>query len=156
MRVTTYRTKLTENKRVELEKEVSVNIPELTAIRSPQCVAELANGYLEMNKLPEEHLYMVCLNTKNKIIGVFELSHGNVNSSIFGVREMFQKALLLNAVHIIILHNHPSGDCTPSSEDIKATERAIEAGRIVGVEVLDHIIVGDNCYTSLKEKGYMQ
>jgi DNA repair protein RadC len=156
VRVTTYRTRLTENKRVELEKEVSVNLPELNAIRSPLCVAELATGYLEMDQLPEEYLYMVCLNTKNKITGVFELSHGNVNSSIFGVREMFQKALLVNAVSIILLHNHPSGDCTPSSEDISATERAMEAGKIIGVPVLDHLIIGNGCFTSLKEKGYMQ
>ena len=156
MRITTYRTKLTENKRIELEKEVSVNRPDIDRIKSPQNVAELATGYLEMHKKSEEYLYMVCLNTKNKIIGVFELSHGNVNSSIFGVREMFQKALLANAVSIILMHNHPSGDCTPSGEDIKATERALEAGRILGVDVLDHIIIGDGCYVSLKEKGYIR
>ena len=97
---------------------------------------------------------MICLNTKNKIIGVFELSHGNVNSSIVGVREMFQKALLANAVSIIVLHNHPSGDPTPSREDINITTRMVEAGKLIGVEVLDHIIVGDK-YCSLKEKGYV-
>lgn len=156
MRVTTYKTRLTENKRVVLEKEISINIPELTSIKSPDNVAEFATEYLTMHELPEEFLYMVCLNTKNKIIGVFELSHGNVNSSIFGVREMFQKALLANAVSIILLHNHPSGDCTPSSEDIKATERAIEAGKIVGVDVLDHIIIGDRDFISLRQKGYIR
>ena len=96
---------------------------------------------------------MICLNTKNKIIGVFELSHGNVNSSIFSVREMFQKALLANAVNIIVMHNHPSGDPTPSREDILVTERAKEAGKLIGIDILDHIIVGDGRYCSLKERG---
>lgn len=155
MRVTTYRTRLTENQRVVLEKEISVNRPEVSIIRSPQNVAEFATGYLTMHKLPEEYLYMVCLNTKNKIIGVFELSHGSVNSSIIGVREIFQKALLANAVSVILMHNHPSGDCTPSPEDIVVTERVVEAGKIVGIDLLDHIIIGHGCFTSLKEKGYI-
>lgn len=98
---------------------------------------------------------MLCMNTKNVIHGVFELSHGNVNSSIFGVREIFQKALLANAVSIILIHNHPSGNPKPSVQDIESTKRAVEAGKLIGIEVLDHIIIGDNSYTSLKEKGYL-
>lgn len=97
---------------------------------------------------------MICMNVKNVITSVFELSHGNVNSSIVGVREMFQKALLANAVSIIVMHNHPSGDCKPSREDIEVTKRMVEAGKILGVEVLDHIIIADG-YCSLKEKGYV-
>lgn len=154
MRLTTYKTRLTENKRITLEKEISVNRPGDGIIRSPENVAELAKGYLELHERSEEYLYMICMNVKNKIIGVFELSHGNVNSSIVGVREMFQKALLANAVSIIVMHNHPSGDCTPSREDIEVTKRIVEAGKILGVQVLDHIIVGDT-YCSLKEKGYL-
>ena len=76
-------------------------------------------------------------------------------SSIFGVREIFQKALLANAVSIILLHNHPSGNLKPSVQDIESTKRAVEAGRLIGVEVLDHLIIGDKSYVSLKEKGYM-
>lgn len=155
MRITKYRTRLTENKRVTLEKEISVNRPDMEGvIRSPDNVAELAKGYLRMHEEPEEYMYMICMNTKNRIIGVFEISHGNVNSSIVGTREVFQKALLANAVSIILMHNHPSGDCTPSRQDVEITKRLVEAGKILGVEVLDHIIVGDT-YTSLKEKGYV-
>ena len=84
---------------------------------------------------------------------IFELSHGNVNSSIISVREMFQKALLANAVSIALIHNHPSGDATPSKADIDVTKRAVEAGKLIGVEVLDHIIIGNPGYTSLKERG---
>ena len=94
------------------------------------------------------------MNTKNKVIGVFEISHGNVNSSIVGTREIFQKALLANAVSIILMHNHPSGDPSPSREDIEVTRRIVEAGKIIGIQVLDHIIIGDR-YSSLKEKGHM-
>ena len=155
VRITTYKTRLTSDKRVALEKEISVNRPDVEGvIRSPENVAEIAKGYLRMHEEPEEYMYMICMNTKNKIIGVFEISHGNVNSSIVGTREVFQKALLANAVSIILMHNHPSGDCTPSREDVEVTKRLVEAGKILGIQVLDHIIVGDT-YTSLKEKGYI-
>lgn len=155
VRMIKYKTKLTEDKRVSLEKEISVNRPDMVSIiRSPEDANSVARGFMHLHEESEEYLYMICMNVKNKIIGVFEVSHGNVNSSIVGVREIFQKALLANAVSIIVMHNHPSGDCTPSREDIEVTKRMVEAGKIIGVEVLDHIIVGDN-YCSLKEKGYL-
>ena len=155
VRMIKYKTRLTENKRVTLEKEVSTNFPDLSyAIRSPDDAVTVGKGFMRIHEEPEEYMYMICMNTKNKIIGVFEISHGSVNSSIVNPREVFQKALLANAVSIIVMHNHPSGDPTPSREDIEVTKQLIEAGKIVGVEVLDHIIVGDR-YSSLKEKGYV-
>ena len=155
VRMIKYKTRLTEDKRVTLEKEISVNRPDMVdAIRSPEDANNVARDFMRLHEESEEYLYMICMNTKNKIIGVFEVSHGNVNSSIVGVREIFQKALLANAVSIIVLHNHPSGDTKPSREDIEVTKRIVEAGKILGVQVLDHIIVGDS-YTSLKEKGYV-
>ena len=156
MRVIKYKTKLTENNRAVLEKECSVNYPELDRkMNAPDKIVKLARDYLHIHEETEEYLYMFCMNTKLELIGVFELSHGNVNSSIFSVREIFQKALLANAVSIILLHNHPSGECTPSRQDIEATKRAVEAGNILGVDVLDHIIVGRPMFTSLKDKGYI-
>lgn len=154
-RMTKYKTRLTENKRVVLEKEVSMNYPDLSyIIRSPEDVVQVGKSFMRIHEEPEEYMYMICLNTKNRVIGVFEISHGNVNSSIVGTREVFQKALLANAVSIILMHNHPSGDPTPSRQDIDITSKLVEAGRILGIEVLDHIIIGDR-YTSLKEKGHM-
>ena len=154
-RITKYKTKLTENKRVTLEKEVSNNIPELSYIvRSPEDATNVGKKFMRIHEEPEEHLYMICMNTKNRIIGVFEVSHGNVNSSIVGIREIFQKALLANAVSIILMHNHPSGDCTPSREDVDVTKKLVEAGKLIGISVLDHIIIGDN-FSSLKDKGYI-
>lgn len=155
VRMIKYKTKLTENKRVELEKEFSMNCPDLVSIiRSPEDAAMVGKGFMRIHENPEEYMYMICMNTKNRIIGVFEISHGNVNSSIVGVREIFQKALLANAVSIILIHNHPSGDPTPSREDIAITKRITEAGKLIGIEVLDHIVIGDQ-YVSLKEKGHM-
>lgn len=155
VRMIKYKTRLTENKRVVLEKEVSINYPDLTSsIKSPDDVVNVGKGFMRIHEEPEEYMYMICMNTKNRVIGVFEISHGSVNASIVNPREVFQKALLANAVSIILIHNHPSGDPTPSNEDIQVTKRLIEAGKIVGVEVLDHIIIGDR-YSSLKEKGYV-
>lgn len=154
MRVTKYRTKLDLDGRAVLEKELSVNYPEVDRfMNSPEKIVRLAKGYLRIHENTEEYLYMLCMNTKLRLIGVFELSHGNVNSSVFSVREIFQKALLANAVSIILVHNHPSGNCKPSIEDIRATNRAVEAGKIIGVDVLDHIIIGSDSYCSLKERG---
>ena len=154
-RMTKYKTKLTENKRVVLEKEASMNYPDLSYIvRSPEDVVQIGKSFMRIHEEPEEYMYMICMNTKNRVIGVFEISHGNVNSSIVGTREIFQKALLANAVSIILMHNHPSGDPTPSREDIEVTRRIVEAGKIIGIQVLDHIIIGDR-YSSLKEKGHM-
>lgn len=154
MRVTKYRTKLSNDGKAVLEKELSVNYPEIDRFMNcPEKIVELARGYLRIHENTEEYLYMLCMNTKLRLIGVFELSHGNVNSSVFSVREIFQKALLANAVSIILMHNHPSGNCKPSIDDIRATDRAVEAGKIVGVDVLDHIIISADGYCSLKERG---
>ena len=154
-RLTKYKTKLTENKRVILEKEASTNYPgESFIIRSAEDAAILGRGYMRIHDEPEEHLYMICMNTKNRVLGVFEISRGTVNSSIVGVREIFQKALLANSVSIILMHNHPSGSPDPSREDIAVTKKVAEAGNLLGVELLDHIVIGDR-YVSLKEKGYL-
>ena len=154
-RLTKYKTRLTENKRVILEKEASMNYPgESFIIKSPEDVAILGRNYMRIHEEPEEHLHMVCMNTKNRVLGVFEISHGTVNSSIVGVREIFQKALLANSVSIILMHNHPSGSADPSREDIAVTKKVAEAGVLLGVELLDHIVIGDR-YVSLKEKGHI-
>ena len=156
MRVIKYNTKLTEKQRVVLEKEVSVYCPEIDRkMNGPERIVSLARNYLRIHEKPEEYMYMLCMNSKLEMTGVFEISHGNVNSSIVGAREVFQKALLANAVSIAFIHNHPSGDCTPSREDVQITKRLMDAGNILGIQVLDHIIIGRPGFTSLKEKGYM-
>ena len=155
MRVVKYKTKLTDDKKAVLEKELSVNYPELDKkMNSPEKAVALAKKFLRMHEETEEYMYMLCMNTKLEMTSVFEISHGNVNSSVVGTREVYQKALLANAVSIILLPNHPSGDCTPSREDIQVTKRLVDAGNILGVQLLDHIIIGEG-FCSLKEKGYL-
>ncbi len=125
-------------------------------INSPEKVAEVAINVLELHEQAEESFYIFTLDTKNKINGIFEVSRGSLSSSIVHPREVFKRALLQNASGIILLHNHPSGDPAPSREDIDITNRLIEAGDLLGIRVLDHLIIGDeNNYISFKEKTLM-
>ena len=154
-RVTKYKTKLTEEGRAVLTKELSVNCPTVDRVISSTDKADrVAREFLRMHEEPEEYVYMLCLNNRNVLTSVIEISHGTVNSSLVNPREVFQKALLANAVSIILIHNHPSGDTNPSPEDLKVTKRVREAGEVVGVEVLDHIIVG-RTYYSFKAHGQL-
>lgn len=158
MRITQYKTVLTEERKVKLEKEKSKNCPMIdSTINSPDKVLSVARDFLRMHEDSEEHAYMLCLNTKLVLTSVFQISHGTVNGAMMGAREIFKKALLANAVNIIVMHNHPSGDCNPSIEDIKVTERLVKAGDIVGVSVMDHVIIGggNTNFYSLKGGGHM-
>ncbi|MEF9840790.1 MAG: DNA repair protein RadC, partial [Lachnospiraceae bacterium] len=117
----------------------------------PSSVAEY---YMEdMRHQKQEELKLLMLNTKTRLIGESNISKGTVNASLISPRELFIEALQKNAVSIILLHNHPSGDPSPSREDILVTKRVKEAGSLIGIELLDHIIIGNNCYISFCEKG---
>ena len=115
----------------------------------------IAQYYMEdMRHRKKEAMKLLLLNSKTKLIGESELSLGTVNTTLVSPREAFVEALRRNAVAVILLHNHPSGDPTPSKQDILITRRVTEAGRLIGVELLDHIIIGDNCFISLRNKGF--
>ncbi|SFP74123.1 DNA repair protein RadC [Salibacterium halotolerans] len=120
-------------------------------IRSPEDVSGLVME--EMRFLTQEHFVILCLNTKNQVIHKQTLFIGSLNSSIVHPREVFKEALRRSAAAVICVHNHPSGDPGPSREDIDVTKRLMESGQILGIDVLDHIIIGDRRFTSLKEKG---
>ncbi|WP_091586857.1 RadC family protein [Alteribacillus bidgolensis] len=122
-------------------------------IHSPEDVADYVME--EMRFLTQEHFVILCLNTKNQVIHRQTLFIGSLNTSIVHPRELFKEALRRSAASVICLHNHPSGDPSPSSEDIEVTSRLTECGRILGIDVLDHVIIGDRKFTSLKEKGCM-
>lgn len=109
----------------------------------------------EMRVLSQEHLRVIMLNTKNGVVFVKDVSIGSLNSSIVHPREVFCEAIKRNSASIIICHNHPSGDPAPSREDISVTQRLKECGRMIGIELLDHIIIGNGVYVSLKEKGLL-
>jgi DNA repair protein RadC len=126
---------------------------EAVTIRSPESVANLMRE--ELRYLQKEHFVCLFLNTKNHVIGQETLSMGSLNASIVHPREVFRAAIKRSSASIICVHNHPSGDPTPSPEDIQLTHRLVEAGSIIGIEVIDHIIIGDFKFVSLKEQGYM-
>lgn len=131
-----------------IHKKKYKKMPELC---SPDSIA---NYYMEdLRHLETEHLFLIMLNTKHKLLGDIILSKGTVNASIFSPREALIEALRIGAVYIILMHNHPSGDPTPSREDIMTTKRMHDAGNIIGITLIDHIIIGDNRYISLKKMG---
>ncbi len=130
---------------------VSTQSEERTVIRSPQDVANLLMA--EMGFLDQEQLKVVLLNTKNQVITISEVYKGNVSTSLIRASEVFREAVRENCPAIIVVHNHPSGDPAPSAEDIQITEQLIEAGKTLNIEVLDHIIIGQQRYVSLKERG---
>ncbi|MCR5705099.1 MAG: DNA repair protein RadC [Eubacterium sp.] len=112
----------------------------------------IADYYMErMRHLEQEHLLILFLDTKCSLIKEQVLTTGTVNQSLISTRDVFVEALKCNAVHFILLHNHPSGDCTPSKADVSATIRLCEAGKMIGIQCLDHIIIGDQKYISMKE-----
>lgn len=122
-------------------------------ISQPRDAAELIME--SMRYLKQECLKVIMLNTKNIVITIKDISIGSLNSSIVHPREVFCEAIKRSSASIIISHNHPSGDPTPSSEDISLTQRIKECGKLIGIELLDHIIIGNGSYVSLKEKGIL-
>ena len=108
-----------------------------------------------MRHLNQEHFVALFLNTKNQIIHQQTIFIGSLNASIVHPREVFREAVKRSAASIIVAHNHPSGDPTPSQEDIQVTKRLNESGKMIGIDLLDHIIIGDRKFISLKEKGYL-
>jgi DNA repair protein RadC len=120
-------------------------------LTSPQSVADY---YMQdMRHLTREQVRLLLFDSKNKLMKDIIISQGTVNTSIMPIREVFIHAVKEEAVNIILLHNHPSGDPTPSTEDIRVTKKLAEAGNLIGISIMDHIIIGDNRYISLKEQG---
>ncbi len=136
---------------VELGRRIAMATTARTVVRSPQDVSSLVME--EMRFLDREQFRIVLLDAKNHVLGLRTVSIGSLSSSIVHPREIFKEAIARSSAAIILVHNHPSGDPTPSQEDVEVTRRLIEAGRLLGIEVLDHIVVGDNRYVSFKEKG---
>jgi DNA repair protein RadC len=119
-------------------------------VSSPADLAPLL--ILEMAPLDQETLRVVLLNTKNQVIKMVDVYRGSLNSSLVRIAEVFKEAVRLNAASIIVAHNHPSGDPTPSPEDARVTEQIVAAGRLLEIEVLDHLVIGEREWISLREK----
>lgn len=139
---------------IELGRRIAKStFSERITIRSPKDIANLMSE--ELRYLQKEHFVCLFLNTKNHVLAQETLSMGSLNASIVHPREVFRAAIKRSSASIVCVHNHPSGDPTPSPEDIQLTHRLVEAGTIIGIEVLDHVIIGDQRFISLKEEGFM-
>lgn len=139
---------------LELGRRISrLTFEDRYVIRSPE---DGANYMMEeMRFLTQEHFVCLYLNTKNQVLHKQTIFVGSLNASIVHPREVYKEAFRRSAASIICFHNHPSGDPSPSMEDIEVTKRLCECGKIIGIELLDHLIIGDKKFVSLKEKGYL-
>lgn len=135
---------------IKMVREASV-LYDIRRIGTLEDVVELGKKFLD--DADREQLVVCCLDTKNQPTAINVASIGSLNSSIVHPREVFKPAILSNSASIISFHNHSSGDVSSSKEDILITERIKESGKILGIELMDHVIIGDNSYCSLKEKG---
>lgn len=124
-------------------------VEELSQVRSPNDAYQIVRG--ELQDATQERLLALALDTKNRVLGICEVSRGGLNAATVDLRVIYRFALLSNAASIILAHNHPSGEPTPSPEDILITREIIEAGRILDIDVLDHIVVGHNQFRSIRE-----
>lgn len=154
MRINFYDTRITDEGRTILLKEKGINYND-AAMNCPENIALMMQSLLHMDELAEEHCYMIALNSSCKVLGVFFVSKGTVNASLVSSREVFLRAMLIGAVQIILCHNHPSGNITPSDSDIKLTKQMKEAGELLNILLVDHIIIGKGNYLSLKRAGLL-
>ncbi|MFW6007357.1 MAG: RadC family protein [Halanaerobiales bacterium] len=136
---------------IEISKRLAASSDQNRIIvKEPQDVSNVMMPRLRYNK--QEVFSLILLNIKNQIIAISEITKGGLTSSIVHPREVFKEAIKRSSAAIILVHNHPSGIPEPSDEDIKITKRLIECGKIIGIEIMDHIVIGDGIYVSLKEK----
>jgi len=137
---------------IELGRRLTLESPEeRPTINSPADAAALVQ--YEMSGLEQEHLRVILLDTRNRILDIVEVYKGSVSSSQVRVGELFKPAIRRNAAAIIVIHNHPSGDPTPSPDDVAVTRAIIQAGKLLSVDVLDHMVIGQGRWVSLKERG---
>lgn len=136
---------------IELGRRLSMqDLEERPSISSPADVAALVQ--YEMAALEQEHLRVIQLNTRNQVLEIAEITKGSLNAAMVRIAEVFKPAIRRNAAAVILVHNHPSGDPTPSPDDLALTKAIREAGTLLDIEVLDHLIIGQGRYVSMKEK----
>lgn len=153
MRITKYGLMI-EQQQYILVKESTANYA-VDALDTAAKICQMFNALYKLNQLAEEYVYMVALTCKGKVLGVFEVSHGTGNSSFLRPREVFMRLLLAGASAFVVIHNHPSGDCTPSKEDINITRLLKETGNMMGIPLIDHIITSDSDHYSFYKNGFL-
>ncbi|MFK7800442.1 MAG: DNA repair protein RadC [Anaerolineae bacterium] len=137
---------------IELGRRAKLaGVPDKPRITSPSDAANLVMS--EMGILEQEHLRVMLLDTRNNVLKIVTVYIGSLNAAIVRVGEVFRAAIRENAAGIIIIHNHPSGDPSPSNDDVKVTGEIIKAGKILDIQVLDHLVIGNNKFVSMRERG---
>jgi len=136
--------------RIALVRETADRALPKTYARTPADIASLVRDIAEQDR---EHFVVVLLNTKNRVLGIDRVSVGTLDASLVHPREVFKAAILANAASVVVCHNHPSGDPTPSAEDIRITRSLKQAGEIISISVLDHVILIADSHLSLREEG---
>jgi DNA repair protein RadC len=138
---------------MELGKRIVLSTPdqERTVVKTPADAAQFL--MLEMGLLEQEEVHTLLLDTRNKVLSSQQIYRGSLNTASMRLAEVFKPAIRANSASIIVAHNHPSGDPAPSAEDVKVTRSLVQAGKILDIEVLDHIVIAQNRYISLKERG---
>jgi DNA repair protein RadC len=137
--------------RDELNSQLYTSPTERPAVHSPSDAAHILDCFI--GALDHEELWIVNLDTRNRVMSLVQLYKGSVNSSQVRICEVFRQAILENAPAIIVSHNHPSGDVTPSPEDVNVTRAIVQAGKLLDIDCLDHLIIAQGRFTSLKERG---
>ena len=133
--------------------EKQINYPQTKKLANPYDISKFMFDYFKADELAEEYVWMITTDTDNNLNGIFEISHGGINHSSLPKREICQKALLSGAVNVVLIHNHPSGNPTPSNIDKAVTKEIFESIKTVGVQLIDHIVLGDNNYFSFAEQN---
>lgn len=138
---------------IELGRRIATSsAEERTTISSPADAANLL--MYQMAAFDQEYLYVILLDTRNRVLGrPLEVYHGSLNTSLIRIGEVFREAVRINAAAVIVAHNHPSGDPSPSPEDVAVTRAVVEAGKLLDIDVLDHLVIGRYRFVSLKERG---
>ncbi|HEU5328993.1 MAG: RadC family protein [Thermomicrobiales bacterium] len=137
---------------IELGRRLALERPdERPRIQSPEDIAAILSS--EMAALDQEELRVVLLNTKNEVVKMVTVYRGSVNAAQIRVAEVFKEAIRLNVPSLVVVHNHPSGDPTPSPDDVAVTRELVKAGQLLDVEVLDHLVIGDGRHVSLRRRG---
>lgn len=150
-KVSEYKTVIDSKTRLVKLRKVRTKHTAVGHVCNPMDAATLMEECFALGESAEEFLYMVALNTKCRVLGVFEISHGTVSSTVASPREIFMRAVLCGAVTLIIVHNHPSGSVVPSADDIKTYKTLTQIGELMGIRVNDSVIVAGGCYYSLRE-----
>lgn len=155
MKLTEYDIELNENRLPVLKEKKMDEYEKLDSIRTAKHVDMVLRDVYNADKKAEEHVWILAFNTANELIGVFDACHGTVNYSMISMREIYMRLLLCGAVRFAIAHNHPSGDTTPSKQDIEFVNDMLKTSEIMNIEMNDNIIIGDD-YFSFRENGFIK